>query len=302
MKKIILLALVACPALMAMEPVTDQKQEVVIVTNWNAGLYKKNNWVQRQSADIILHEFNQEFNFDIVDQEVLDMGCGTGETSVKMAEIATRVLAMDASLEMVRNAHDEYCQNDKVTFIRCAAQDLDWKKKCTRVTSFFCLHWVKDKQTVFTNFYNVLKPGGKMLCTLATEEEKALDAMKAVGTFLTQVKEQYPCLKDKSPQELLGRYRITTSSLENMLKRCGFKSIVIKPKCLKFTFTCREEYAAWQWPIFKSLAFVELIPQADHQLVFDQAMDQEWESFEKNEQGHALFNFITTVVTAEKPA
>lgn len=257
--------------------------------------YKDGNWVQVQAGLELLQEAGDDF---LLNKVVCDVGCGTGETTTKMAGMASVAIGIDASDVMINRAMQAFQAIGNVRFIHLAAEGIGLVNLFDSLTSFFCLHWIEDKQTVFTNFYRALVPGGKMLCTIMIQEPGAIEAH---GEILRKLTLQYPELQNKTMQELTGRYGITTSDLNKMLDVCGFQSIMIEPKIMRPTFADRDAFARWQWPIFKGFPFVKVIPEGEVKAWFDVFIEGLWTKLKKNDYGHAVFPFRTTLISAQKP-
>lgn len=307
MKKFILCGLLIAPiSLMAMDPEPKSEQ-----LKWNPDEYAINNWVQEEAALQIL----AETEIDLAGLDVIDVGCGSGNLSVKMAKKAKVegadcvygfVLGTDTSLEMIKKAKETYFKDIHNVAFECVAAeslttaDPESEGAFDLLTSFFCLNWVKDKQTAFTNFYKVLRPGGKILCTIGTTEEKTVVMGMAVQYFL-QLREKYSALKDKSLSELLGRFSIATNDLKALLVDCGFDSVVIEPKIMNFTFKSKTAFADWQRPVFMSSPFVSQIPVEDLKVLFNQFIDKVWEVLAEDADAFRIYPLTTTVVTAQKP-
>lgn len=263
--------------------------------DWNGGDYQKGNCVQTQAAQEFLQEAGIDF---LLGKVVCDMGCGTGENTIKMAQTAIRVFGFDASESMINTAKPTYADVQNVQFALLSAEQLNLIDMFDSLTCFFCLHWIQDKQTVFTNFYNALKPGGRMLCTIAIKEDSAIEA---VGEFLQHLQIKYPVLQNKTLQELTGRFSITSSDLKIMLAECGFESVVIESKIMRPIFENQEKFAQWQKPIFMGAHYASFIPEDEIENLFTVYIDGLWAKLKKDANGNAVFPIATTLVSAQKP-
>ena len=103
---------------------------------------------------------------------LLDFGCGTGETTVAMAQGVLgelgqpgQVVGVDISGDMISHCR-EHCQAPNTAFHQL---DVSRGESFTSsnlssfslVTSFSCLLWVPDQPAAISFFNKVLKPGGK---------------------------------------------------------------------------------------------------------------------------------------------
>ena len=72
-------------------------------SSWNAQLYDdKHSFVWRLAAGVL----------ELLDpkpgERILDLGCGTGHLTEKIAEAGADVVGVDRSPEMVKQAHEQY--------------------------------------------------------------------------------------------------------------------------------------------------------------------------------------------------
>jgi len=134
--------------------------------------------------------------------KVLDFGCGTGETTLSLAQgtlggLGTpgSVLGVDISPDMVSYCNQHYNKQDNLQF-----QTLDVTKGedfCQKnsglfsmVSSFSCLHWVPDQPAAVSLFNRVLCPGGRFLFVIASQQNprdnllrREYETMKAEGDW-----------------------------------------------------------------------------------------------------------------------
>jgi len=109
---------------------------------------------------------------------LLDFGCGTGETTVAMAEgiLGTlgkpnKVVGVDISDEMISHCNETHKTNN-LTFEQLNVSDgssfiTSNSSTFSMVTSFSCLHWVPNQPDAINLFNRVLQPGGKFLFVIA---------------------------------------------------------------------------------------------------------------------------------------
>lgn len=95
-------------------------------------------------------------------ERVVDLGCGTGELSARLAERVPRgsVLGMDASESMIAEAQ----KNHRLDNLSFCVGDIDKLGFDSEVDLFFsnaALHWVKDHDRLLAALYRGLAPGGR---------------------------------------------------------------------------------------------------------------------------------------------
>jgi ubiquinone/menaquinone biosynthesis C-methylase UbiE len=96
---------------------------------------------------------------------ILDLGCGSGEFTARLAEIVTegRVIGVEPDASMLEAARRH--QNRRLKFVRASAEDFDQvidEGSIDKVISRSMLHWVPlgSYPRVFEAVFHVLRPGG----------------------------------------------------------------------------------------------------------------------------------------------
>lgn len=96
-------------------------------------------------------------------ETVLDAGCGTGRVTRLLAERLRRgrVIAVDASPDMVRKAREELPAS-------CAVQvadlsDLELEEPVDAILSTAVFHWIPDHDRLFARLHAALRPAGRLV-------------------------------------------------------------------------------------------------------------------------------------------
>lgn len=93
---------------------------------------------------------------------VLEFGCGTGATVIRLADCVARITATDVSPRMIeiarRRASDENCSN--VRFSVAGVEEAPAETAFDAVFTFNLLHLVGDPQAAIRAANRALKPGG----------------------------------------------------------------------------------------------------------------------------------------------
>ena len=118
---------------------------------WDPGEYKRN------------AEFVPNFGAAVIKllepkrgERVLDLGCGTGILTKKLAEAGCSAVGVDSSAEMVAAAKAEGFD----AFV-ADAQTLKTNEKFDAVMSNAAIHWMSDHYALSRRVWNLLKPGGR---------------------------------------------------------------------------------------------------------------------------------------------
>lgn len=121
---------------------------------------------------------------------ILDIGCGTGETTQLLLDAWPRtreVLGVDRSELFLEYARAE-CADERVSFALLDADEdvwpTNWSSRFTKVFSNYALHWIKDHRKLMANVARVLAPGGELIAqffhsTCRNESELAAAKMAA---------------------------------------------------------------------------------------------------------------------------
>ena len=94
------------------------------------------------------------------DMAVMEIGCGTGTTALKLAGNAARILGTDVSGEMVRIANGKAAEVPNVTFDQSPAERAGAGQDFDAVLAFNLLHLVEDPAAVLAHVRGLLPEGG----------------------------------------------------------------------------------------------------------------------------------------------
>ena len=123
---------------------------------WDSGLYNQQ------------HSFVAEYGLGLLEfipvngtQKILDLGCGTGTLTAKLAQQCKVVLGVDASPEMIAKAREAYPDLD---FEVMDALALPFEHDWDVVFSNAVFHWISDHDQLLKKIRRALKPGGDLVC------------------------------------------------------------------------------------------------------------------------------------------
>ena len=122
---------------------------------WNSALYEKN------------HAFVWQYGESIVEllapkagEQILDLGCGTGQLTEKIAQSGAFVQGIDSSLSMISTAKVNY---PHINFSVADARSFQVGEPLDAVFSNAVLHWIKQPDAVINCVEKALKPGGRFV-------------------------------------------------------------------------------------------------------------------------------------------
>jgi SAM-dependent methyltransferase len=124
-------------------------------TKWDAELYdEKHSFVWRMAADLL------ELLEAKPGERILDVGCGTGHLTAKIAANGARVTGIDRSGEMIQRARAAY---PALRFEVMDACEITFAEKFDAVFSNATLHWIKKPERAVERIAHVLRPGGRFI-------------------------------------------------------------------------------------------------------------------------------------------
>jgi trans-aconitate methyltransferase len=127
---------------------------------WDPEDYEKSSSAQYSWAMALISELKLRG-----DERILDVGCGDGRISARLAGMAPggSVLGVDLSPEMVGFAARKHADQANLSFQVADASMLPLAEQFDLAVSFACLHWIKDQLPVLNSIRQSLVPGGHFL-------------------------------------------------------------------------------------------------------------------------------------------
>lgn len=116
------------------------------------------------------HSFVYEYGADVVDlldpqsdERILDLGCGTGHLTDRIADSGAEVVGLDRDRGMIETARASYPDRE---FRRADAREFDVEAPFDAVFSNAVLHWIDDQAAVLRSVADALRPGGRFVAEL----------------------------------------------------------------------------------------------------------------------------------------
>jgi trans-aconitate 2-methyltransferase len=129
---------------------------------WNARVYHRVSSPQRDWGLPVLERLALRG-----DEVVLDVGCGTGRLTEKLAERLPRgrAICVDQSENMLVTAREYVAPRvgRRVAFARADASALPFAGVADAIFSTATFHWVLDHDRLFAGLFAALKPGGRLV-------------------------------------------------------------------------------------------------------------------------------------------
>ena len=141
---------------------------------WNATLYEgKYNFVWQYGENLL------ELLSPQSGESILDLGCGTGQLTEKIALAGAEVLGIDYAASMIEKARQNY---PHLQFAVADARDFQVEQPFDAVFSNAVLHWIPEPDAVIRCIYQALKPGGRFVAEFGGKGN-----VKAIATTLDNV-------------------------------------------------------------------------------------------------------------------
>ena len=126
--------------------------------DWNASDYQKNFSFVPSYGESVMSLLTKPAGAFVV-----DLGCGNGSLTPKLAEKGYRVLGIDDSDTMLALAKVNHPEQ---TFRKGNAINFQLEEKADAIFSNAVLHWIdaKDQQELLNNLVQQILPGGEFVC------------------------------------------------------------------------------------------------------------------------------------------
>lgn len=138
------------------------KKENIMKSNWDGTHYHNNSFMQSETAKVTLEGITLQ-------GKVLDIGCGTGQTTAYMASITNgTVLGIDNSPSMIDFAQKTYGDFPNLAFKLADATIWPFNlEEYDFIVSFSCLHWIENLPPIINNIAKSLKKDGQFVACLS---------------------------------------------------------------------------------------------------------------------------------------
>jgi SAM-dependent methyltransferase len=185
-------------------------------------------------------------------EHILDLGCGDGALTKKLAEHGCRVVGVDASTEMTAAARRLGLDARVMD-----GHELRFDNEFDAVFSNAALHWLKQPEKVIAGVWRALKPGGRFVGEFGGSGNVA----RIVATVEALLRE-----RGIDPKPLNPWYNPTAEEYRALLEARGFevKAIALFPRPTPLPGSL----VAWLETFAQS--FAAALPSADRLPFFDE--------------------------------
>ena len=144
--------------------------------HWSGADYARHSSLQEAMAEEVLSRLRLSG-----DDQLLDLGCGDGRLSARIAERLPygSVLGVDASADMVAYAQRQFAARPNLRFAVADARRLAFDAAFDLLVSFNALHWVPQQADALRGIRRALKPQARAHLRLVTRS--ALTSLEEVA-------------------------------------------------------------------------------------------------------------------------
>lgn len=124
------------------------------MNQWNVELYEQKHSYVWQYGSKLLEMLDAKPG-----EQILDLGCGTGQLTAEIAATGARVVGLDAAESAIAQCRQQYPQ---IEFIVANGADFSLEP-FDAVFSNAALHWIHPPAAAVNCIYRALKPGGRLV-------------------------------------------------------------------------------------------------------------------------------------------
>jgi SAM-dependent methyltransferase len=140
---------------------------------------------------------------------ILDLGCGTGHLTAKIAESGALVTGIDSSASMIAQARQNF---PALKFGLVDARNFRFDEPFDAVFSNAALHWIHDAEPVVRSVARALRPGGRFVLEMGVRGNIA-HIREAVESIL----------REAGRNPISPWYFPSLGEYSTILERCGFE-------------------------------------------------------------------------------
>lgn len=174
---------------------------------WDANLYDaKYAFVWKHGSDVVTLLAPRSH------ERILDLGCGTGHLTAKIADSGAQVVGVDRSPEMIAAARAAF---PNLKFELADARKLPFGAEFDAIFSNATLHWIHEPARVLESVRNALRPGGRFVAEFGGKGN--------VGKMQSAFDQALVELHLAQLGEISPWYYPSASEYATLLENCGFE-------------------------------------------------------------------------------
>ncbi|MBD2384965.1 class I SAM-dependent methyltransferase [Cylindrospermum sp. FACHB-282] len=184
--------------------------------DWDSALYEDKHAFVWQYGEDLLKLLNPQSG-----EQILDLGCGTGQLAEKIALAGAEVMGIDNAPTMIEKARQNY---PHLRFDVAESQNFRVNQPLDAVFSNAVLHWVKDADNAIASIHQALKSGGRFVAEFGGKGNVQAIS-KALETTLEAMGTRPAANAIPEPQALNPWYFPSIGEYATLLEQQGFDVI-----------------------------------------------------------------------------
>ncbi|SDI90438.1 class I SAM-dependent methyltransferase [Natribacillus halophilus] len=182
------------------------EQQQVAAKIWDPTLYDN-------TAQYVLHYGEDVLKWLAAKEgeHIIDLGCGTGQLTSRIAESGAKVTGIDHSKAMIEEAKKQF---PAMTFIEADGTDFQVDTPVDAVFSNAALHWMTDPQSVIASVSKALKPGGRFVGEMGAKEN--------IATIIAAINMAFVEIGQEPMPDIFPWYFPSLAEYATLLEKNGF--------------------------------------------------------------------------------
>lgn len=160
--------------------------------HWDAISYECNYSYVWQSGIELVNLLNPQKG-----ERILDLGCGTGQITKKIANSGSEVIGLDNLSSMIKQAQTNF---PNLHFVVADARNFHFTQPFDAVFSNAVLHWIKEPEKALICIWNGLKAGGRFIAEFGGKES-GRGIFENFHTIILPARQStgYPAIQEQFP-------------------------------------------------------------------------------------------------------
>lgn len=212
---------------------------------WDSSLYDdRHSFVWRAGAGLV------ELLHPQPGERILDLGCGTGHLTAKVAESGATVIGLDSSVSMIAQARQNF---PKLKFVLSDARDFRFDEPFDAVLSNAVLHWIHEADAVLHAVAKALRPGGRFVLEMGVKGN-----VRRIRQAIEDV------LRENGIAVKCPWFYPSAAEYGTLLETCGFE-VRLAQTFDRWTMLEHPERGLREWIEMFAGAYFEEVPQSQRE-------------------------------------
>jgi len=183
-------------------------------------------------------------------ERILDLGCGTGHLTAKIAESGAAVVGLDSSTSMIAQARQNF---PSLKFTLADASSFHFDEPFDAVFSNSALHWIPDAEAVLRSVAAVLRPDGRFVLEMGANGN--------IGRIRAAIE---GVLREAGYSPRSPWFFPSVAEYSTLLEKCGFE-VRIAQTFDRWPKLAHPERGLREWMEMFAGSYFEGIPAADRE-------------------------------------